>query len=465
MTDLTVLVVDDDPAILELLTSALDNYVEEIATADSAERGLELFEQQSYDAVLLDVELPGMTGLELLTKITDKSPTTHVVIMTGNASIDVAIEALRGGAYDFMVKPFESIMVPRSVIKRIGDKLNMESQIGAAQEEIRGLYQYFLCAQELASALTFESVQRAAVEGLNRLIGGGRTVFLGAEEANQPLRALAVAPHDDEPRNVPITRFDIALKLQDRLEAAAALREAFKKGTGRLPRASYVLLVANQPHGVLVLEQYEHDRFPVSEDVMALFITQVERSLANAVLYERMRDLSVKDPLTGLYNHRYFQDRLTEEVARAQRHGHNLSLLFTDIDDFKNLNDSFGHPVGDQVLVGVANILRGDSRSSDIVIRARTSDIAARYGGEEFVMILPETPLDGALIKAERVRAAIQATDFPGGPEQPLGAVTVSVGVATFPHHASDKRTLIEAADRCLYRAKEQGKNRVVSPK
>jgi diguanylate cyclase (GGDEF)-like protein len=166
----------------------------------------------------------------------------------------------------------------------------------------------------------------------------------------------------------------------------------------------------------------------------------------------RLYEMVITDEKTGVRNYHYFRLRLGEEFERARRYGGELSVLMVDIDDFKRVNDQHGHLVGDTVLRDVAQILVEGQRAVDIV---------ARYGGEEFVVILPETPRAGACAIAERVRERIASHTFLGGGGAPLH-VTVSIGVAGFPHPmVTGKEELIQRADRALYRAKAQGKNRI----
>jgi len=167
-----------------------------------------------------------------------------------------------------------------------------------------------------------------------------------------------------------------------------------------------------------------------------------ELEKANAALEE----LATTDGLTGLSNHRAFQERLAEEVGRAARYGTPLSVILLDVDHFKQYNDAFGHPVGDEVLKAVARVLGQNAREADIV---------ARYGGEEFVLILPQTNLDGAAQIAERLRAAVE------GHEWPKRAVTASFGVADLRLGEQSGTNLIARADGALYESKRTGRNRV----
>ncbi|GAB4256542.1 MAG: diguanylate cyclase [Deferrisomatales bacterium] len=167
-----------------------------------------------------------------------------------------------------------------------------------------------------------------------------------------------------------------------------------------------------------------------------------------------LRKISITDPLTGLLNRRYFQERLAEEVDRATRHGHPMSLIMIDIDHFKAYNDTNGHPAGDKALVLVGRALRSS---------IRTIDVVSRFGGEEFAVILPETRKQEAMEIGERIRVEIERLYFPGEEALPGGRLTISLGVAGFPEDARDLKTLIQQADRALYQAKARGRNTLVA--
>jgi diguanylate cyclase (GGDEF)-like protein len=169
-------------------------------------------------------------------------------------------------------------------------------------------------------------------------------------------------------------------------------------------------------------------------------------------LNSKLREMAIRDGLTGLHDHRYFQDTLATELARGNRHGRVFSLLFLDVDYFKRYNDANGHLAGDSVLKGIAAILRMDQRATTTI---------ARYGGEEFVLLLPETGKEGALQVAEAIRKRVYEHRFPAEERQPEGNITVSIGVATFPEDGIERDTLIRCADQALYKAKQKGRNAV----
>ncbi len=184
-------------------------------------------------------------------------------------------------------------------------------------------------------------------------------------------------------------------------------------------------------------------------EVMAI---QAAQAVLRAQLFEQMERMATTDGLTGLLNHRTFQSKADESLAQAKRYQRKLSIILTDIDHFKSVNDTYGHPTGDAVLRGVAKILKD---------KARDTDIVARYGGEEFAIIMPETDAKGAQVIAERIREAVKAEVF----QTEMGPlkVTLSLGIATGPDYGYEKQQLIDLADQCLYHAKRHGRNQTVT--
>ncbi|MGD0887177.1 MAG: sensor domain-containing diguanylate cyclase [Thermodesulfovibrionales bacterium] len=186
-------------------------------------------------------------------------------------------------------------------------------------------------------------------------------------------------------------------------------------------------------------------------ELLEVLGNQASLSLANAKFHHELEQLAITDGLTGLYNHRHFQEKLSSELRRLRRFSDPLSLLLVDIDFFKKVNDSYGHPAGDEILRGVAKIIRGT---------VRHIDIPARYGGEEFAAILLGTNRDGARKMAERLRRAV--TENRCSVNGKDLTVTVSIGSATSPSDAETHEQIIEKADQALYHAKRTGRNRCV---
>ncbi len=209
-------------------------------------------------------------------------------------------------------------------------------------------------------------------------------------------------------------------------------------------KALGLLHVATEPAGARGLPEAKQR---LAEAVAA----QLGLGLANVQLREILRSQSIRDPLTGLFNRRYMEETLEREVHRARRNRRPMAVLMIDIDGFKAQNDTFGHDAGDAVLRELSTLLVGNSRAGDI---------ACRFGGEEFALVLPEAALEDGARRAEQIRQAVMRLRVSYG-ELVIGPVTVSVGVAGFPNHGDDGGAVLRAADRALYRAKHEGRNRV----
>ena len=213
--------------------------------------------------------------------------------------------------------------------------------------------------------------------------------------------------------------------------------------------------------GILHLQGTGDDSAPVGELLGSIDSTQrlavnvaehLAQVLANVKLRETLRTQSIRDPLTGLFNRRYMEESLDRELPRAERRGNTVGVVMIDLEHFNQFNNTFGHQAGDAVLQAFGELLRS---------RVRAEDIACRYGGEEFTLILPEAPLEIALARADALRQEIKEIRI-NQRGQSLGVVTASMGVAAFPAHGRTAEMVLRAADEALYRAKAEGRDRVV---
>lgn len=213
---------------------------------------------------------------------------------------------------------------------------------------------------------------------------------------------------------------------------------------------SVPLIVQGELIGVINLSHSKPGSFDEDDlRLLTLISGQAASAIHKHLLYKEMETMAITDSLTGLYNRRHFLEKLAGEVLRARRYVQQFSLVLMDIDHFKRFNDTCGHSVGDAILKEFGSLLMKCARGSDIV---------ARYGGEEFVVLLPCTSQSNALAAAERIRSAIEGHTFPRRKR-----LTVSMGVAAFPHNAADHMELLARADEALYGAKKMGRNRVLS--
>lgn len=206
--------------------------------------------------------------------------------------------------------------------------------------------------------------------------------------------------------------------------------------------------------GAMILAEPGSESLEVIAQRLATTVAgQIALSLASLRLRETLRDQSIRDPLTGLFNRRFMEESLEREMQRAVRKNHPVSVLFVDLDHFKRFNDTFGHDAGDFVLRSVAELFRRLFRVDDVI---------CRYGGEEFGIILPESSLENAVIRANALREAAKKMDM-RYKNRSLGTVTLSVGVATFPEHGENSEDLLKTADQSLYKSKAAGRDRVTA--
>jgi len=214
-------------------------------------------------------------------------------------------------------------------------------------------------------------------------------------------------------------------------------------------RMSIPLISFGQTLGVLTLHSDKPNAFRIQEFQSLESVADIcASSIQNAHYVERIRQLSYLDGLTGMFNRRFFELRIMEEIERARRSQAGMAIIMADIDHFKRLNDEFGHLLGDEVLRQVSSLLHQQLRKIDVV---------CRYGGEEFAILLTQTNAEHAMNVAEKLRRLVEGWQFPGVPR----TVTLSAGVAAFPDHGTTRDELIRAADVALYAAKQAGRNRV----
>jgi diguanylate cyclase (GGDEF)-like protein len=315
----------------------------------------------------------------------------------------------------------------------------------------------------LSRSLDPVDVANLIAEHLARAVGADQAQISDWDRANDRLRTLGCYPADLRPALddfYPLDGFPVTCRVleegtisvidADSPDADPAevdlLRKDGMRGLVMLP-----LVAKGEAIGLVELTSRGRPTSDASHITVARTMAhEAAMALENARLYETARNLADRDPLTGFFNHRYLHERLSEEVVRAVRTRRPLSVVMIDLDDFKVVNDTFGHVYGDGVLVHVAERIRG---------ALRASDVAARYGGDEFALILPETGREDAAGVAERILAAFAASPFTERNRQPF-TIGASIGLATHPRDGYTATELIAAADAGLYDAKDLGGNR-----
>jgi len=205
--------------------------------------------------------------------------------------------------------------------------------------------------------------------------------------------------------------------------------------------------------GIIGTEETDRRFYGEINDAVSVFIRQINALLENSLLHEEVHEASLTDPLTRLFNRRYFQARMKEMFAEAKRRNFPVTVMISDIDKFKFCVDTYGHPKGDEVLTDLADRVKKTMRTSDVV---------CRFGGDEFSYLLPYTGAAEAKLVAERVREAVARKPFLEKEERPFNA-TLSIGMATYPEHGESEEDIVRKADNALFAAKEKGRNMVVA--
>ncbi len=315
----------------------------------------------------------------------------------------------------------------------------------------------------LTSYRSTDDVCSLIVDGANGILGAEISAVYLLDKTDWTLRLRATQGRPDDMFQSIVTVEETilgtacrdGLAFESDVESGARSARWFRLAGEVGSQAAVALRTGDDTIGVLVIASPISRKMTSAElERLQVIAHQSSLSLQNALLHGELERLSVTDRLTELYNHGYFQQRLESELGRAARFGHALSLIMLDIDDFKEFNDTFGHPRGDALLKAVSAIIRANLREIDV---------AARYGGEEFAVVLPETDTAGAVAVAERIRRSVAEFQLPGALGLLPAGRSVSVGVASFPVHASGPGRLVEAADQAMYASKREGKNRVKS--
>jgi diguanylate cyclase (GGDEF)-like protein len=303
----------------------------------------------------------------------------------------------------------------------------------------------------ISSTLDLSSILQSAVEEVGRALKSHRAAIVLWEDGTFKPEGMSIyerAAEVERGNSEGAAQRDPA-QSNGRASSASKLKESRDAGLTMPPPLEVPITYRNSIIGTLVVEDDAPGR--IWEDEEVLMVKTVSDQLAVAIsharLFHQMQTQAMTDGLTGLFNHRYFQECLDREINRADRNNDRVSLILLDLDQLKRINDLYGHRTGDTALRHVAEIMRGT---------VREVDICARYGGEEFVVILPQCGREDALKVAERLREAIATVPIPIA-----GQVTASLGCATYPSAAKTKEELVEMADRAMYLAKAAGRNKV----
>jgi len=382
--------------------------------------------------------MPGKCGLEVLRVARLLPNPPEVILVTGYASVESAIQALKNGARDYLVKPFNP-----DELKHLVHNCLEQRRLLAENKSLKAKIQLFETGQSLSSLIDLERLVPQALDALLRETGAAKGCgFLLKADGSIQLSVLREL------------RDDFTLQLIDQLLPNIDIARGFSGldashlSVPHLPAAKLHLLPLVESEelkgGVLVIDALIDNEEQLLNPDLRYLCDQIGLGFENACRFQDAQELMYTDDLTGLYNHRYMQVALGHEIRRSQRYGLQFSLLFMDLDRFKEINDQHGHLAGSAALQEVAMLLRQCVRDVDTLFR---------FGGDEFSAMLVETDGRTARIVAERIRNTIEEHVFLGEPGL-NSRLTITAGYATFPTDAVEKEALLDLADRAMYLGK-----------
>ncbi|PPI79526.1 diguanylate cyclase [Marinobacter flavimaris] len=428
-----LLVADDEPRLLESLCSILRDKGFEVDEAMDGDAVCQQLQDNAYDLILLDIRMPGKSGLEIMAWLKETGMDSQVIIMSGQSDYRIVRQAFKLGACDYLKKPYDV----DDLIQAVGGKVleRRQSRLRATTDWSNPLKgEFFRRTLDHLPELVFLLDERKCFKYLNQKVES--LTGLPAEELiGQPLSRLV---HEDDIAKLPL--------FFERAEAGEPITQEIKLRThsGEVGYKDFDIIITSplEVNPALPQATFSSDDPPFLG--IARDITERKQTL------ELMEFRASHDSLTELPNRNLFMDRLRLAVSQARRNGQKFAVLFIDLDNFKAVNDAYGHGIGDQLLQKVASGLKHCLREGDTL---------ARYGGDEFMALLPS--LDEKKDAATVARKLLTSLEAPFRFEgcDPGISIGTSIGIALYPENGDEAETLIERADMAMYAVKQEKKN------
>jgi two-component system cell cycle response regulator len=443
MTKATILVVDDELFFRRLYTKLLQRDDLLVESVSSGMEAMKRLRRGDVDLVVTDLVMPGMDGMEVLRQTRSLNNPPDVILATGNATIETAIQALKNGARDYLIKPFNPEKL-RHLVQTCLEQRQLLNENQLLKRQIN----LFQRGQHLATLLDIQELFEAALKAMFNEINADRGMgyLINKDSVAQVVAVEGLG--EPEARELA----DRLIPFLQGLTEMKLLSDSDLPENLPLPPHTHSLCLLPLLHdqnlaGMLVLFNRPGGNFsqPFLYRNLQFLLEQATLGLNNAFHYKDVRRLIYTDDLTGLHNYRYLEMILDQEILRAERYGLEFSLVFIDLDHFKEINDTRGHLAGSQALRETADLLRNSVRDADILFR---------YGGDEFTGFLAETGAEGAASVAERIRRSIEQHTYFADSDNPA-QLTATIGYATFPADASNKQRIIDLADQAMYFGKK----------
>lgn len=468
-SDCEILIVDDDEIVCDMLKQALGSTYKVFACHNGAD-AYQLMNVHDFDVIVTDLKLPDCTGIEVLSCAKSKDEYTEVIVITGFASLDSATIAMNLGVYSYNEKPLSIpdflIQIEKAIALRLFHLKSLmlmkhsDLMPTYAKDHLHDITQLYYFIRKLMLSIEVSEIMRITLEDINQIMGSSLAVIgvdlLGFNEIFAMPNSGVVEP--DKMRSIISEHFACTFPMMKKelfeKELIPLIVYNGKQGQSDLVDNLYPvripMMVTDRSIGSLTLFFSKKEDFVYEQNQFLYVFTSIVSSIIEhgySVLQARLQ--AKTDSLTGIANHRMFHETLEREIARSNRKGCSFSLILIDIDDFKKINDTYGHQVGDAVIIDLTR------RISQII---RAGDVLARYGGEEFGIILSDTDLHGAEVLASRIISSFASKPLSYSHYQ--FSYTASLGVVVYDGNMPVKKDiLISAADKALYDSKRNGKS------
>lgn len=450
-----VLVVDDIPANVKLLEARLSAEYFDVVTANCGAQALEIAEKAECDIILLDVMMPDMDGFEVCRRL-KANPKTHFIPVVMVTALDHPSDRVRGleaGADDFLTKPVSDVVLIARVrsltrLKMMTDELRMRA-ITSLEIGVQAPEREAVTDQGKGGRILLVDDRPSSYERLAPVLATEHNVDVETNPADAVFHAAE--------GNYDLLIVSLALENFDGLRLCSQARSLER--TRNMP----ILAISDADNNSRLLRGLEigvNDYLlrPVDKnELLARARTQIRKRRYTDHLRDNVQnsiEMAITDALTGLHNRRYMETHVNSLAEQAASRNKPLALMILDIDFFKSINDGYGHDAGDDVLREFAVRIRKSIRGIDL---------ACRYGGEEFVIVMPETDLHVAGMVADRLRRSVAGEPFTIEKGTRRIDVTVSIGISALEGKAEPVADVMKRADQALYRAKHDGRNRVVA--
>lgn len=407
---LKILFVEDETGTRERVLILLERRFTNVLVAENGQVGWEKFQLHTPDVVITDLNLPDISGLALIEEIRNVNNKTAILIITAYNETEYLLQAIELGVSNFLIKPLN--------IEKLDKAMDKIHQLFTMETELERQRQYVRTVLDFQESLVIVTDGQQLLDANHRF----ERFFNLALEENPAVSMEKIASLSEE---VP------------------AFHEYKEEDWEKLVNDVIKVKLTDQESGLVHYFNIKADQFPNQPEIRIISFTDVTE-LENERQY--YKNLAIIDPLTQIYNRIQFNRSLSEEIQKAKRYHSVFALLMFDIDHFKKINDTYGHQLGDKILIELTDVVK---------INIREVDIFARFGGEEFIILTPETDLDGAEVVAEKLRKEIEAFKFSHGDQ-----LTCSFGVSMY-KKGDQPDDLIKRVDDRLYMAKNRGRNQV----